>query len=529
MRTLKRVKQRFGEKVTINIFGCGDEDINVQQLERDFEFNSHGCLIRQEVAELFRSADIFLDLSDYQAFGRAGLEAMACGCAVVLPVEGGVDEYAANRENALLVDTASENACYGAVTELISDSDFRKELKNSAVLKATEYSIHKAAISELTVLKKKLSELKTEKVLPHNYLSLKPGKIKVLGILQRTQNGNLAGSSYIRIFLPLSHLSVSNSIDLNLVTEDELLNLPNIDIKPDILVVQRAAISDITVAHKLLAYSQQQAINTVYETDDNLFDIPTGKITKDYNKSLQGAKIFAMNADMVTVSSDQLKDKITKLNKNVQVIPNALDEQLWLTQSSPKNSALTNGNKLRILYMGTRTHLKDLLLVEDAMRIIHKEYKGKVVLDVIGIIPDSYKQEWFNVVSVPRRGSSNYPEFVQWLCRESRWSIGIAPLENTEFNRCKSYIKYLDYSALGLATICSDLEPYREVVKNEINGFLVDNSTESWYKAIKRLIDDEHLRTVISNNAYQNFLKNHTLNTQAKTWLGTYRHLFNQK
>jgi glycosyltransferase involved in cell wall biosynthesis len=119
----------------------------------DFNFNNHGTLIREEVAQLLRSADIFLDLSDYQAFGRTGLEAMACGCTVVLPTKGGVDEYAINRENALLVDTTSEEACYNAATELVSNSELRKKLRKNSIMKAAEYSISKAAASELTVFK----------------------------------------------------------------------------------------------------------------------------------------------------------------------------------------------------------------------------------------------------------------------------------------------------------------------------------------------------------------------------------------
>lgn len=153
MRVLKRIKQRFGEQVVIDLFGCDDEDKIFQQIEMDFNFNNHGTLIREEVAQLLRSADIFLDLSDYQAFGRTGLEAMACGCTVVLPTKGGVDEYAINRENALLVDTTSEEACYNAATELVSNSELRKKLRKNSIMKAAEYSISKAAASELTVLK----------------------------------------------------------------------------------------------------------------------------------------------------------------------------------------------------------------------------------------------------------------------------------------------------------------------------------------------------------------------------------------
>ena len=115
-------------------------------------------MIREQVAELLRKADIFLDLSDYQAFGRTGLEAMACGCAVVLPQKGGVHEYAIDGDNAILVDTALENDCYTEIVKLISDPEWRREIQKNALLKAAEYSIYKASVSEVLLLKDKWSQ-----------------------------------------------------------------------------------------------------------------------------------------------------------------------------------------------------------------------------------------------------------------------------------------------------------------------------------------------------------------------------------
>jgi GT2 family glycosyltransferase len=294
MRSLKRVKQRFGEQVVIDIFGCDDKDEKFQQLERDFEFNSHGCLIRQEVAELFRSADIFLDLSDYQAFGRAGLEAMACGCAIVLPIKGGTHDYATDCDNALLVDTTSEDACYSAAAELVSNSDLRQKLKNNAVLKSTEYSISKAAVSELTTLREKWSEFRKDSVSSQNYLNVEPtlevpNQIRVLSIIPRTQGGKVPGSSYIRLIFPFSHSSVGKAVNLTSLTVDEFFN-SHMGIKADVLVVQRTALSDTQTAHKLITYSQQQAIRTVYELDDNLFELPSHHAdTHEYSRLLQAA------------------------------------------------------------------------------------------------------------------------------------------------------------------------------------------------------------------------------------------------
>ncbi|MDJ0689404.1 MAG: glycosyltransferase [Xenococcaceae cyanobacterium MO_188.B32] len=158
MKILKKLKLELGASIDIHVFGCDDRDLNTHNLEINFDFKNHGVLIREQVAELLRKADIFLDLSDYQAFGRTGLEAMACGCAVVLPQKGGVHEYAIDGDNAILVDTALENDCYTEIVKLISDPEWRREIQKNALLKAAEYSIYKASVSEVLLLKDKWSQ-----------------------------------------------------------------------------------------------------------------------------------------------------------------------------------------------------------------------------------------------------------------------------------------------------------------------------------------------------------------------------------
>ena len=126
LRVLRRVALSVPEARVVS-FGCETQDISdciethKSDLKLDFELENHGVLTRDAVADLMRSADIFVDLSDYQAFGRTGLEAMACGCAVVLPAQGGVYEYAVDGDNACVVDTAVPDAVEDAVIRLVKD------------------------------------------------------------------------------------------------------------------------------------------------------------------------------------------------------------------------------------------------------------------------------------------------------------------------------------------------------------------------------------------------------------------------
>jgi len=151
MRVLKSLQLKYGVQVSINIFGCPADNKDFLTLISDFPHTNHGVLRRPEVSELLATADIFVDLSDYQAFGRTGLEAMACGCAVVLPAAGGADEYAIDGENSLIVDTLDESLCCETVSSLIEEPWRIEKMKLSALLTASRYSVHAAAMSEISL------------------------------------------------------------------------------------------------------------------------------------------------------------------------------------------------------------------------------------------------------------------------------------------------------------------------------------------------------------------------------------------
>ena len=90
------------------MFGCAADD--PFWTEHDYDGEILGVLRRDEVADLLRRSQLFIDLSEYQAFGRTGLEAMACGCTTILPEAGGSDEYAIDGSNCLRVDTGDREA-----------------------------------------------------------------------------------------------------------------------------------------------------------------------------------------------------------------------------------------------------------------------------------------------------------------------------------------------------------------------------------------------------------------------------------
>lgn len=152
MRVLKELQQQHGSRIEIRTFGCRDEEIGAYGLETEFDYLHYGVLGRHQVAAMLRSAHIFLDLSDFQAFGRTALEAMACGACVVAPREGGVEDFGRDGENILLVNTTDEQECILACNDLISDPTKRARLAREAVATGLNYSIERSSHSFLGLM-----------------------------------------------------------------------------------------------------------------------------------------------------------------------------------------------------------------------------------------------------------------------------------------------------------------------------------------------------------------------------------------
>lgn len=159
IRVLKDVIANSHHPVEVLLFGCETQHVNTYiarnapELRLSKHFDSRGVLPRQRVAELMREADIFVDLSDYQAFGRTGLEAMACGCAVVVPKEGGVYEYALHGENCMVVDTKSDDEMSSAIQTLAGDATLRHDIARRAIETAARFDIVRASVSEISVFR----------------------------------------------------------------------------------------------------------------------------------------------------------------------------------------------------------------------------------------------------------------------------------------------------------------------------------------------------------------------------------------
>jgi glycosyltransferase involved in cell wall biosynthesis len=305
------------------------------------------------------------------------------------------------------------------------------------------------------------------------------------------------------------------------IEKDGSINFQAIE-EGDLIVVQRDVPRDLPQYRKIVQIARQFRKPIIWEIDDLLFDLPPehpDRQNRFFIEALLPMLEVLLEADLVTVSSPGLREYFMQIRENVVILPNFLDDQIW-TLRSP---SISTNPPLTIGYMGGHSHKPDIEIILPVINELLARYPnrlrfvfwGKKLLnslecnDAITHIP----------IDMP-----SYPEFVQFFQTVSV-DIFIAPLRDSLFNRCKSGIKFLEYSALGVPGVYSNLDPYAFVVTQGYDGFLA-TTTEEWIKYLVQLIENPSLRETMGRNAQSTIKEKWLLSNNADLWLETYSQAF---
>jgi len=152
VRFINKIAQEYSDKIRCITFGCSADELRQNSL-RLVGVEHLGVLARDELGDLFRETDLFLDLSDFQAFGRTSIEAMSCGSVAIVPAHGGAYEYALDGKNCFVADTRSDECILGTFNQWLAMSDSeRRQMALEGIKAGFRYTPQRAALSEISVL-----------------------------------------------------------------------------------------------------------------------------------------------------------------------------------------------------------------------------------------------------------------------------------------------------------------------------------------------------------------------------------------
>ncbi len=320
------------------------------------------------------------------------------------------------------------------------------------------------------------------------------GTVRMLGIVDGA-DGVHPGSAFVRVLCRWRHPSVRDTVSLRLrAPEDD-------PVRPgtDVVLVQRSALEP-DLAETLLAALAQREIPLVLDLDDHLLlEDRDDPLTAGPRAALEAA---CAAASLVLVPNAQMAAAVAPRARAVAVVPNLLDERLFLSGVTRRPRRDRGRGPVQLVYIASPSHGGDLALLAPVMAALERERPGAFRLNVVGAEPPGPAQDWYHRVVVPD-DRKPYPRFVGWLREHrARWDLALAPLRDTPFHRCKSDLKYLEYSALGLPGIYADLDPYAGVRDGETGLCATAGETGAWTEAIRRLAEDPRLAERLADAAF---------------------------
>ena len=337
-----------------------------------------------------------------------------------------------------------------------------------------------------------------------------------------TTDGRNEACPQIRSFLPCRALCDSLELLWGVTWRPETRSYDvdtTLAAQADLVVITRFFPSSATAD-----FIEQLLVNpvpVVYDTDDLLTDIDPENTFKSMGDDAAPYMLDVIRrAALVTVSNEELRREYAPISQRIEVLPNMLDDSLWSAAT-----ATTKNGPLIIGYAGGFTHSTDLKIVEEALQWIAQKYGDQVRFRFMGCATEAVQllPGFEGIGGVP-----GYDEFADIL-QQANFDIAIAPLRDTRFNRCKSNVKWLEYSACGFAGVYSDLPPYNACIEQGRTGLLVENTTQKWFTAIDMLISNPDLRRNIAANARRKVLTEYIPATQAWRYLEAYRSVLDHK
>lgn len=188
----------------------------------------------------------------------------------------------------------------------------------------------------------------------------------------------------------------------------------------------------------------------IVDVDDYWYLYPHHYIFNSWNSNNTPALMmkYIKGAELVTTTTSVLAEKIARINKNVEVIPNGLpfgQEQFKINKSG--------SDICRFFYAGGPSHLADLAIISPIIKQLSIDF---TIQGYNPSVPD-----WVKIkggFGPKTKFIANQP--IDSYINTYNADVMLIPLENNVFNQHKSNLKILEAAATGMAVIASRVAPY---------------------------------------------------------------------
>ena len=336
--------------------------------------------------------------------------------------------------------------------------------------------------------------------------------MKVLGLLR----GN-SQSDRLRLKLPF-YVNATAGHPWRWIQQEREDLLEVLYSESAILVLERFYVTPSNLPDTLSLVTGRDSKLVIFDTDDDFTSVAplnpaSGMITEDV---VEGTKKLIAACHAVTSTTPYLAARLANINRRSYVLPNCLDMRHWnKIYAMPREEG-----PLRIGWFGSESHQEDLEILEEVWPVVAR-LRPQVKFVLGG--------SWTFLLE---RKLGNRMESMGWVSLEEypgivhHIDIGCLPLQDTEFNRTKSNLKWLEFGALGIPCVASPVGPYA-MLRGEVDVLHARNKKQ-WVQGLLRLIDDTELRRRIGMNARDVVVSKYDIRNRATLWLHTYEKVWHE-
>lgn len=135
-----------------------------------------------------------------------------------------------------------------------------------------------------------------------------------------------------------------------------------------------------------------------------------------------------------------------------------------------------------------------------------------------------------NILVVADKADGSFPEgfhFEPWrketeIINLLKMEVGLMPLPDDPWAQGKCGLKSLQYMALGIPSVISPVGVNREIIQDNVNGFLCDTD-EHWLQALRKLVEDAGLRQRIGQAGKQTVIDRYSVSANASVFLSLFQ------
>lgn len=222
----------------------------------------------------------------------------------------------------------------------------------------------------------------------------------------------------------------------------------------------------------------------VYDIDDAIFLCgPAAKLQ---------FKLTASKASIVVAGNDFLAEFAAKYNKDVVIVPTAVDTNRWTPAEGEGFNQDYRSRSFKVGWSGTSSSFSYFTPIQQELEHFFRNFP----LARLAIMSDRFPHQFASL--------EPYIDFVKWspideVSFVQSLDVGLMPIGHEPWSRGKCAYKMLLYAACGIPVVVTPIGMNLKILSEAEVGIGAKQKGE-WYEALRLLYLDEHLRKRFGEN-----------------------------